>query len=523
MVFSHNKNITQFDPLSYVNLSGLDADSQTASFTEMSSRDVRSNSHVTDVGKENMFNNPEESKIASAVLKDGSPISPENFSFSSLPGSSCHLSSLDHGKRSLSDVRPFQIACKRPKQAEDISWYPYGEDTFMSPLKTSVSDLAADTREPDHIYHNSGISACNTSSGFPYSNLEQLIGEENLYLPDWVTSFPGYLEDFWPATEPDQVEDIASPIHENVPRKAVAIGPDHQADIPEWRPRVSMTVPGGSGSCAGMSYSSVSTSGSTPRDEDSESDKWIKHCVIPMPSSSSVAWVGDCGIDCECSDDGSIRCVRRHVMESRENLRRKWGEDKFRELGLCEMGEDIAERWTDEEESLFHRVVYSSPPSLGKNFWHFLPRALPGKTSMELVSYYFNVFILRKRAQQNRSEPLHVDSDDDEAPDEPLVTEEDEDSAVESPAHGYYTNNPMTPESDEESFPEKVAVGPSQKPRESNTDNPVGHADVQDDSCTSFEDQHNGAHGSNGVKCAEFHMMLPNAALDHYSDHGACI
>uniref|UniRef100_A0A0E0D2B9 Myb-like domain-containing protein n=1 Tax=Oryza meridionalis TaxID=40149 RepID=A0A0E0D2B9_9ORYZ len=498
MVFSHNKNSNQFDPLSYVNLSGLDADGQSVSFTDMNSRDAPSNSHVSDVGKENMLNNPEESKIASTGLKPGSPISPENFSFSSLPGSSCHLSTLDHGKRPLSDVRPFQVAY-----------------------------LADETREPDYIYHNSGISACNTSSSIPYSNLEQLIGEENLYLPDWVTTFPGYTGDFWPAPVADQVDDIDSPIHDHLPRKAVAIGPDHQADIPEWRPRISMTVPYGSGSCADLSYSSVSTSGSAPRDEDGESDKWIKHCVIEMPSSCSVAWVGDHGRDCGCSDEGSIRCVRRHVLESRENLKRRFGEDKFRELGLCEMGEDIAQRWTDEEESLFYRVVYSNPPSLGKNFWHFLPRALPGKTSMELVSYYFNVFMLRKRAQQNRSEPLHVDSDDDEVPDEPSVTE-DEDSAVESPAHDYYVNNPMSPES-EDSFHEKVADslsglrdGPSQKPLGSNTDNPGGDADVQDESCTSFED-HNGAHGSNGVQCAEFHMMLPNAALDHYSDRGACM
>lgn len=157
MVFSHNKNSNQFDPLSYVNLSGLDADSQSVSFTDMNSRDAPSNSHVTgrpsilgskeasyflvfsflfvsDVGKENMLNNPEESKIASTGLKPGSPISPENFSFSSLPGSSCHLSTLDHGKRSLSDVRPFQVACKRPKQIDENTWSTSTFETSFSGL-----------------------------------------------------------------------------------------------------------------------------------------------------------------------------------------------------------------------------------------------------------------------------------------------------------------------------------------------------------------------------------------------------
>ncbi|KAL5208988.1 hypothetical protein ABZP36_004611 [Zizania latifolia] len=532
MVFSHNKN-ANLDPLSFVNLRGLDTDNQP---NEMDSKDASSNSHATDVGKENMFNKQEESKIASTGLKDHTPISPENFSFSFFPGSSCHTSMPDHGKRPLSDVRPFQVACKRPKQTDENSWlYSDGEGPFTSEFETSVSALAdgfAENREPENIgCLNSGISACSTSSGIPYSNMEQLIGEESLYLPDWVTSFPGYFEDFRSAAESDLVDDINSPIHEHLPRKGVAIGAEHQADIPEWRPRIPMTVPGGSGSCADLAYSSVSISGSAPKDDDSDSDKWIKHCVIPMPSTCPVDWFVDCRsrIECGCSDEGSIRCVRQHVVESRENLKKILGEDKFRELGLCEMGEDIAQRWTHEEEKLFQRVVVSNPPSLGKNFWHFLPHALPSKTSMELVSYYFNVFMLRKRAQQNRSDLLHVDSDDDESPDEPVVTEEDEDSAIESPLYGYHMNNSIFTDS-EDSFPEKVAdrisgprCGPSCKPLESNTDNPIGDADVQDESCTSFEDQHNGTHGPNGVQCAEFHLMAPNAALDQYSNQGACI
>jgi hypothetical protein len=38
----------------------------------------------------------------------------------------------------------------------------------------------------------------------------------------------------------------------------------------------------------------------------------------------------------------------------------------------------------------------------------------PNKSSRDLVSYYFNVFTLRKRAKQNRWDPTHIDSDDEE-------------------------------------------------------------------------------------------------------------
>lgn len=540
MVFTHNKNADQFDPLSYGNLRVLETNSQPPSFTEMSSGDAASNSNVTGLGKENMFSNSEESKFGNAGLKDSSPISLENFSFSSLPASSCQSSTLDHGKRPLSDVKPCQVACKRPKQTDGSTWlYSYEGRPFSIAAETSASALAdgfVETEELDHIHANNGTTICSTNSGIPYPNCKQPIGEESLYLPDWVTSFPGYFEGL--VAEYNQVDDIESPVHEYLPRKAMAIGPGHQADIPEWRPRVSMNIPGTSGSCADLAHGSVSISAA--RDEDSESDKWIRHCIIPMPSfSCPVAWVGDYKTDCECSDEGSIRCARQHVMEARENLKKSMGHDKFRELGLCEMGEDIAQRWTDEEEKLFQRVISSNPISLGKNFWDYLPHALPGKTSKELVSYYFNVFMLQKRAHQNRSDLLHVDSDADESPGEPAVTEqEDEDSAMESPTHGRYIDNTVSTEdvhdeSEEQlhtSFPEKVIDnvpesrrGPNQTPLESNPDNPVEDVGIQVESCASFEGQHNGGHGPNGVQCAAFHVMPSNDGPDNNGDQGACV
>lgn len=41
-----------------------------------------------------------------------------------------------------------------------------------------------------------------------------------------------------------------------------------------------------------------------------------------------------------------------------------------------------------------------------------LEAALLSRTKHEIVSYYFNVFVLRRRATQNRSLILDIDSDD---------------------------------------------------------------------------------------------------------------
>ncbi|KAJ8771579.1 hypothetical protein K2173_026756 [Erythroxylum novogranatense] len=135
-----------------------------------------------------------------------------------------------------------------------------------------------------------------------------------------------------------------------------------------------------------------------------------------------------------CLDRGSIRCVRQHIVEARQKLIEDLGEQTFRALGFCEMGdEEIANRWTEDEQQAFYEVVMSNPVSLGKNFWNHLSAAFPSRSKSELVSFYFNVFVLRKRAEQNRFHTPNVDSDDDEwQRGEDGVEEEEDDSVVES-------------------------------------------------------------------------------------------
>ncbi|XVF58400.1 hypothetical protein PTKIN_Ptkin07bG0063200 [Pterospermum kingtungense] len=217
------------------------------------------------------------------------------------------------------------------------------------------------------------------------------------------------------------------------PRKPVSIGPEHQADIPEWNQQdlksssdcldTSDPQAAHKSSCAGVMF------------EDDHGKTMTGTCVIPMPDSEATAkFCHESVGHCECLDQGSIRCIRQHVVEAREKLRQDLGLELFSELGFCDMGEEVAEKWTEEEELAFHNVVLSNPVSLGKSFWDHLPAVFPSRTMKDFVNYYSNVFMLRKRAEQNRADPVHIDSDDDEwqTADCEIPTEDD-DSVVESP------------------------------------------------------------------------------------------
>ncbi|XP_010495638.1 PREDICTED: uncharacterized protein LOC104772754 [Camelina sativa] len=172
------------------------------------------------------------------------------------------------------------------------------------------------------------------------------------------------------------------------PRKQVPVGPDYQAVIPE---------------CVKEEASHQSGQAVTGK------------CVIPMPDcETEICKIGKGRKECICLDKGSTRCVQQHIMENREDLFETIGYDRCLDLGLCEMGEEVAGKLTEDEEDLFHEVVYSNPVSLDRDFWKHLKSAFPSRTMKEIVSYYFNVFILRRRAIQNRSKSLDADSDDDE-------------------------------------------------------------------------------------------------------------
>lgn len=255
--------------------------------------------------------------------------------------------------------------------------------------------------------------------------------------PFHAPSFPDYFNSERPIRPLAHSEDMYSLLLSNPPRKSVPIGPHHQADVPKWG------LPG---------TNNVSNQLDTPEvvsNSDIEEEKRLMGvCVCPMPDWTLSAYidgeVGNGRTDCSCEDKGSIRCVRQHISEAREKLVKTIGQERFMDLGFYDMGEQVAQRWSEDEEQVFHEVVFSNPASLGKNFWHNLSDVFPSRTRREIVSYYFNVFMLRRRAEQNRSYPINIDSDNDEWQGSDVygdnelelgMSDEDDDSVVESPIY----------------------------------------------------------------------------------------
>ncbi|EFJ12006.1 hypothetical protein SELMODRAFT_425742 [Selaginella moellendorffii] len=127
---------------------------------------------------------------------------------------------------------------------------------------------------------------------------------------------------------------------------------------------------------------------------------------------------------CFCTDDRSEDCVKQHVDEQRRKLKLELGEDVFQEWGFHTMGESLIKsgKWSRQEQAEFAEIVRSCRGDKEEKFWPDLQASFAGRRSREdLVSYYFNVYMLRKRALQNRtyaadSEKFDSDKEDDDLP-----------------------------------------------------------------------------------------------------------
>lgn len=188
---------------------------------------------------------------------------------------------------------------------------------------------------------------------------------------------------------------------ERMPRKRIPIGSDFQAVVPPWN-----GPPKQSGNVA---YSSV---------DDLEDSRLLGTQVWPVRGGKKVVNKERIGKGrsntCFCEFPGSIECVRFHIQAERERLKSELG-FAFFTWRFDDMGEDVSRSWAPAEERKFRALVRLNPVSLGKNFWKLLPACFPSKCMKMLVSYYFNVFVLRRRSIQNRAMPEQIDSDDDES------------------------------------------------------------------------------------------------------------
>ncbi|KAL3823971.1 hypothetical protein ACJIZ3_020000 [Penstemon smallii] len=319
-------------------------------------------------------------------------------------------------KRPLEQVYFPELSFKQPKQLDygnrltlSTEDFPSQENNALvySPgeVKSNFSKLHSDGTLQNGgtncaALTNKELEASVPSSLTTSSGSEEDVGNED---SSFWSYLPSYIDFTVPRRQSEEFEDPCISTLNYSP-KEVPIGPDHQAEVPQWDPNACRK----------------DSSGSKCFIDNDRDNKLMGTCVISMPDLNDTTIDGarvGCGrTDCSCLDVGSMRCIQQHVKEARENYRKTLGEDKFKELGFYDIGEEVASNWTADDENIFHEVIFSNPVSHGRNFWKYLSAVFPSRTFMEIVSYYFNVFMLRKRAVQNRSYFLEIDSDDDEEP-----------------------------------------------------------------------------------------------------------
>ncbi|XP_057496084.1 AT-rich interactive domain-containing protein 1-like isoform X2 [Actinidia eriantha] len=176
-------------------------------------------------------------------------------------------------------------------------------------------------------------------------------------------------------------------------RKRIPVGPLFQAKVLEW---------------TGETY-----------EDDS---RWLGSQIWPLKDGESNKHliererIGKGRQDsCGCQYPGSAECVRFHTAEKRMRVKLELGL-AFHRWKFDKIGEEVALSWTKEEEKKFQAIIKSNPPSLNKCFWDEMFNAFPSKSREDLVSYYFNVYLLQRRGCQNRSTtPSNIDSDDEES------------------------------------------------------------------------------------------------------------
>ncbi|XP_020702597.1 AT-rich interactive domain-containing protein 1 [Dendrobium catenatum] len=120
---------------------------------------------------------------------------------------------------------------------------------------------------------------------------------------------------------------------------------------------------------------------------------------------------------CGCVFSGSVNCVKLHVRTARRHLKSDLG-PAFFDWCFQQMGEEVCKSWTLKEQMKFDEIVKLNPESEGKSFWDEALKHFTAKRRKDIVSYYFNVYVLRwiRSFTRLKSEPAdsddHVDNED---------------------------------------------------------------------------------------------------------------
>ncbi|KAF5189696.1 At-rich interactive domain-containing protein 2-like [Thalictrum thalictroides] len=149
-----------------------------------------------------------------------------------------------------------------------------------------------------------------------------------------------------------------------------------------------------------------------------DSSKWLGTKIWPTKSGNMDNEIGKGRSDssCYCDNPDSTECIQHHIYEERSRIQSEIG-DAFYSWGFDKMGETVSASWTLDDQNRFAKLFKKKTTSTKQSFWSRACKSFPFKCRESMVSYYFNVFVLRNVRRQVRSQSPVIDSDDDEADD----------------------------------------------------------------------------------------------------------
>lgn len=141
--------------------------------------------------------------------------------------------------------------------------------------------------------------------------------------------------------------------------------------------------------------------------------KWLGKRIWPPQGSCKEEVNGEesesCTSTCTCQSPGSVECVKLHVAEERNRLKRELG-PAFEEWEFDQMGEESLNGWSPMEEDRFEEMLKRKQLGNQHPYWKYFRN----KDRKSLVSYLFNVYIPRKFSRGTRACCTDVCTDDDD-------------------------------------------------------------------------------------------------------------
>ncbi|GAU19420.1 hypothetical protein TSUD_76640 [Trifolium subterraneum] len=312
-------------------------------------------------------------RVAVNQTSDGSLLGTENLIINKLPNFHMNVEPLPNFLAVRKNAEP-----NSGSSSQKVTMHPVMYEDSVDHQGTM--ELRRSKRR--HISSNCRCTSCNSNSCSANGN--------KLHCSVNMAAKPDATEKKKSAAKSKSAKKKTSePSSNEFPVKHVSIGPRFQAEVPQWTGEIS------------------------------ESDsKWLGTQVWSVKDDSELATKIDLvgrgrRGKCSCDIQGSVDYVRFLIAENRMKLKLELG-SAFYQLGFDKMGEEVSLQWTADEEKIFKDAMSSNTPSQKKSFWDNPSKYLIEKTRKDVVSYYFNAYIIKLRSYQNRVTPENVDSDNDE-------------------------------------------------------------------------------------------------------------